>query len=88
MEKKRKQKIGRVIGTKMDKTMTILIERRVKHPLYGKVITRSTKLHAHDEENTCAVGDVVSVLACRPRSKSKSWELGEIIERAAQEGES
>jgi small subunit ribosomal protein S17 len=73
---------GQVISDKMDKTMTVLVERRVKHPLYKKYIRRSTKLHAHDEENTCRVGDLVSIEQCRPMSKSKSWRLHEIIERA------
>ena len=74
--------IGQVISDKMDKTMTVLVERRVKHPLYKKYIRRSTKLHAHDEENSCKVGDVVSIEQCRPLSKSKSWRLHQIIERA------
>jgi small subunit ribosomal protein S17 len=73
---------GQVVSDKMDKTMTVLVERRVKHPLYKKYIRRSTKLHAHDEENTCRVGDLVSIEQCRPLSKSKSWRLHEIIERA------
>jgi small subunit ribosomal protein S17 len=74
--------VGQVVSDKMDKTMTVLVERRVKHPLYKKYIRRSTKLHAHDEENTCRVGDLVSIEPCRPMSKSKSWRLHEIIERA------
>lgn len=74
--------IGQVIGDKMDKTVTVLVERRVKHPLYKKYIRRSTKLHAHDEENTCRVGDLISIEPCRPLSKSKSWRLHEILERA------
>ena len=73
---------GTVSGDKMEKTMTVLVERRVKHPLYKKYIRRSTKLHAHDEENTCRVGDLVSIEPCRPVSKSKSWRLHEILERA------
>ncbi len=73
---------GQVVSDKMDKTMTVLVERRVKHPLYKKYIRRSTKLHAHDEENACRVGDLVSIEPCRPLSKSKSWRLYEIIERA------
>ena len=73
---------GQVISDKMDKTMTVLVERRVKHPLYKKYIRRSTKLHAHDEENSCRVGDLVSIEQCRPLSKTKSWRLHEIIERA------
>ena len=74
--------VGQVVSDKMDKTMTVLVERRVKHPLYKKYIRRSTKLHAHDEENACKVGDLVSIEQCRPVSKTKSWRLHEIIERA------
>ena len=74
--------IGQVVGDKMDKTVTVLVERRVKHPLYKKYIRRSTKLHAHDEANECHVGDVVSITPCRPLSKTKSWRLHEILERA------
>jgi len=73
---------GRVVSDAMDKTITVLIERRVKHPLYGKFMTRSTKVHAHDEANTCARGDLVRVEQCRPVSKTKSWRLIEIIEKA------
>lgn len=74
--------IGQVISDKMDKTITVLVERRVKHPLYKKYIRRSTKLHAHDEGNECNVGDKVSIMQCRPLSKTKSWRLHEILERA------
>ena len=73
---------GRVVSNKMDKTVTILVERQVKHALYGKYIRRSTKLHAHDEENTCNEGDVVRVSECRPLSKTKNWRVVEIITRA------
>ena len=73
---------GRVISNKMDKSATVLVERRVRHPLYGKFIRRSTKLHIHDENNECREGDVVSIAECRPISKTKSWKLVEIIERA------
>ena len=73
---------GRVVSNKMDKTITVLIERKVKHPLYGKYIKRSTKLHAHDETNQCGEGDIVTIKACRPISKSKTWMLVEVIERA------
>jgi small subunit ribosomal protein S17 len=73
---------GRVVSDKMDKSITVLIERRVKHPLYGKFIRRSTKLHAHDEENTCREGDTVQIMQCRPISKTKSWRLYKIVERA------
>ena len=75
--------IGKVVSDKMDKTVTILVERQVKHPLYGKFIRRSTKLHAHDEENSCQAGDTVMVEQCRPISKNKCWRLVKIIERPA-----
>lgn len=73
---------GVVVSDKMDKTITVLVERRVQHPLYGKIIRRSTKLHAHDENNECNVGDVVTVRECRPLSKTKTWVLTTIVERA------
>jgi small subunit ribosomal protein S17 len=73
--------VGRVVSDKMDKTITVAIERRVKHSLYGKYVTRTSKLHAHDEENTCQEGDLVRVVESRPISKSKSWQLVEIVER-------
>lgn len=72
---------GRVVSDKMDKTITVLIERRVKHPVYGKYLKRSTKLHAHDENNQCQVGDKVTISETRPLSKTKSWALVEIVER-------
>ncbi len=74
--------IGRVISDKMDKTITVRVERTLKHPLYKKYIRRSTKLHAHDEENSCRVGDKVSIEECRPISKTKSWRVQEVLERA------
>jgi small subunit ribosomal protein S17 len=67
--------IGRVVSNKMDKTITVLIERKIKHPIYGKYVTRSTKLHAHDENNECQIGDVVEITSCRPLSKTKTWSL-------------
>jgi len=73
---------GRVISNKMDKTISVYVERRVKHPMYGKYMRRSTKLLAHDEENTCNEGDVVTITECRPFSKNKSWRLVEVVERA------
>ena len=73
----------RVVINKKNKSVTILVERQVKHPLYGKYIRRSTKLHAHDEENSCNEGDVVRVSECRPLSKTKNWRVVEIITRAA-----
>jgi small subunit ribosomal protein S17 len=75
--------VGRVISDKMDKTITVLIERKVKHPLYGKYIKRSTKLHVHDEDNSCHEGDLVAIRASRPLSKTKSWQLHEVLERAS-----
>lgn len=73
---------GRVVSNAMDKTITVLVERRVKHPLYGKFIRRSSKIHAHDEENTCSQGDLVTVEQCRPLSKTKAWRLLEVLEKA------
>ncbi len=73
---------GKVVIDKMDKTVTVMIERRVKHPIYGKFVKRSTKLHAHDEKNECQIGDTVTVRECRPLSKSKSWMLVSVDERA------
>jgi small subunit ribosomal protein S17 len=73
---------GLVISDKMDKTITVKIERQVKHPKYGKFIKRSTKVHAHDEANECNMGDTVTVAESRPLSKSKSWQLVEVVEKA------
>ena len=81
-QKVRRTLVGRVVSDRMDKTVTVLIERRVKHPLYGKYIRRSTKLHVHDEDNACRAGDTVVIEPCRPLSKTKSWRLVEIVERA------
>ena len=75
---------GKVVSDKMDKSIVVLIERRVQHPLYGKSIRRSTKLHAHDEKNTAKTGDVVTIKESRPISKTKSWTLVEVIEAAAE----
>ena len=75
---------GRVVSNKMQKTVTVLVERQIKHPLYGKYIRRSTKLHAHDEEGACKEGDVVRVSECRPLSKTKNWRVVEIVSRAAE----
>ena len=72
---------GRVISDKMDKSITVQIERRVKHPIYGKFIRRSTKVHAHDENNECRMGDVVVVEQCRPLSKLKKWRFIKLVER-------
>jgi len=73
---------GRVISDKMDKSITVLIERRVKHPMYGKYITRSTKLKVHDETNQCTPGDVVTIRECAPISKSKNWTLVDVVTKA------
>lgn len=73
---------GKVVSNKMDKTIVVLIERRVKHPIYGKYITRSSKLKAHDENNECQMGDRVTISETRPYSKSKTWKLEKIEERA------
>ncbi|MEP4146897.1 MAG: 30S ribosomal protein S17 [Halioglobus sp.] len=83
-EKRTRTATGRVVSNKMDKTITVLIERRVKHPVYGKYITRSSKIHAHDESNQCGIGDTVTVAETRPISKSKTWNLVEVVESAAQ----
>ena len=74
-ENKARVLVGKVSSASMDKSITVLIERKVKHPLYKKYIKRSTKVHAHDENNECSVGDVVAVQQCRPLSKTKSWRL-------------
>ncbi len=73
---------GRIVSNKMDKSVTVLLERKVKHALYGKYIKRSTKVRAHDEDNSCGEGDKVIIAECRPLSKSKSWRVIEILERA------
>jgi len=73
---------GRVVSDKMDKSITVLIERRVKHPMYGKYLTRSTKLKAHDETNQCNEGDFVSIREVAPISKSKNWTLVDVITKA------
>ena len=83
-EKRTRVTTGKVVSNKMDKTITVLLERRVKHPVYGKYITRSSKIHAHDENNQCSIGDTVTVAETRPISKSKSWKLLEVVESAAQ----
>lgn len=74
---------GLVVSDRMDKTVTVLVERRVQHPVYGKILTRSTKLHAHDEKNQGRIGDVVTIEECRPISKTKAWKLKSVDERTA-----
>jgi small subunit ribosomal protein S17 len=73
---------GRVVSNKMEKSITVVVERKVKHPIYGKFIKRTTKLHAHDETNQCNEGDVVTIRECRPLSKSKNWMLVDVITKA------
>ena len=73
---------GKVVSDKMDKTVTVLVERKVKHPLYGKIVRRSTKIHAYDEQNQYGVGDVVVIEESRPLSKTKAWVVKELVEKA------
>lgn len=80
-EQKIRTLMGKVVSNKMDKSIVVLTERRVKHPLYGKYMSKSTKIHAHDENNDCGIGDVVTIKECRPVSKTKSWTLVEVVER-------
>ncbi|HAI56491.1 MAG: 30S ribosomal protein S17 [Saprospirales bacterium] len=80
--KLRKQRVGVVTSTKMDKTITVLIERKIKHPIYGKFMKKSKKFTAHDENNECNEGDTVKIMETRPLSKKKRWRLVEILERA------
>ena len=84
MEKRnlRKERIGVVVSNKMEKSIIIAVKRKGKHPIYGKFVNKTTKLVAHDEENTCKIGDTVKVMETKPLSKSKNWRLVEIIERA------
>ena len=78
----RKERIGLVVSNKMQKSVVVAVKRKVKHPIYGKFINRTTKFYAHDEQNTCNVGDTVRIMETRPLSKTKCWRLVEIIERA------
>ena len=73
---------GRVVSDKMDKTVTVLVERRVAHPIYGKVVTRSKKYHAHDEKNECHEGDLVEIEQSRPISRTKAWRVSRLLEKA------
>ncbi len=77
----RKTKIGVVSSNKMDKTITVNVERKVKHPLYGKFLKKTTKFHAHDEKNECSIGDTVKIMESRPLSKTKRWRLVEVVEK-------
>jgi small subunit ribosomal protein S17 len=79
--KLRKERIGVVVSNKMDKTIVIAVKRKVKHPIYHKFVNRTSKFYAHDETNSCSIGDTVKVAETRPLSKSKNWRLVEIIER-------
>ena len=78
----RKTKIGVVTSNKMEKTVTVEIERKVKHPIYGKFVKKTTKFHAHDEKNECGIGDIVKIMEARPLSKTKHWRLVEVVEKA------
>ena len=84
-EKVERSLMGRVVSDKMDKSIVVLLERQVKHPMYGKFIKRSKKYHVHDENNECREGDVVMFKECRPLSKTKHWTLIKVVERAAEQ---
>lgn len=77
----RKTRVGVVSSNKMDKTITVNVERKVKHPLYGKFVKKTTKFHAHDEKNECSIGDTVKIMESRPLSKTKRWRLVEVVEK-------
>jgi len=81
-EKSKRTLIGRVVSDKMDKTVTVLVERRVKHPMYDKIIVRSKKYHAHNEDNEAKTGDLVEIQESRPMSKTKSWAVAKLLEKA------
>ncbi len=78
----RKEKVGVVVSDKMEKSIVVAVKRKLKHPMYGKFLNRTSKFHAHDEENTCNIGDTVRIMETRPLSRTKRWRLVEIIERA------
>jgi len=78
----RKEKIGVVVSNKMDKTVTVLVSQRIKHPVYGKYINRSRKFMAHDEANACRIGDTISIVETRPMSRNKRWRVSEVIDHA------
>jgi len=84
MEKRnlRKERIGEVVSNKMNKSVVVAVKTKMKHPMYGKFVNKTSKFYAHDEENTCGVGDTVRIMETRPLSKTKKWRLVEIIERA------
>jgi small subunit ribosomal protein S17 len=77
----RKTRVGVVSSNKMDKTITVKVERKIKHPLYGKFLKKTTKFHAHDEKNECSIGDTVKIMEARPMSKTKRWRLVEVVEK-------
>ncbi len=77
----RKTRIGVVSSNKMDKTITVKVERKIKHPLYGKFLKKTTSFHAHDEKNECSIGDIVKIMEARPMSKTKRWRLVEVVEK-------
>ena len=81
-EQKIRTLMGKVVSNKMDKSIVVLTERRVKHALYGKFVSKSTKIHAHDENNKCSIGDIVTIRDCRPMYKTKSWTLVEVVEQS------
>ena len=78
----RKTRVGKVVSDKMDKTIVVAIEDHVKHPIYGKIVKRTSKIHAHDENNECGIGDTVEVMETRPLSKTKRWRVVQIVEKA------
>jgi small subunit ribosomal protein S17 len=82
MSDKIRTSLGRVVSNKADKSITVAIERMVKHPIYGKFVKRTTKIHAHDENNECGLGDTVEIRECRPLSKTKSWTLVKVVEKS------
>ena len=77
----RKTRIGVVTSNKMDKTVTVAVERKVKHPIYGKFVKKTTKFHAHDDKNECSIGDTVKIMETRPMSKTKRWRMVEVVEK-------
>ena len=80
--KERKERVGKVVSNKMQKTITVAVDRKVKHPIYGKFIKKTTRFHAHDEKNEASIGDVVRIMETRPLSKTKRWRLVEVVEKA------
>ena len=77
----RKERIGKVVSNKMQKSITVAVDRKVKHPIYGKFVKKTTKFHAHDDKNECSIGDVVKIMETRPLSKTKRWRLVEVVEK-------